>query len=141
MNKNKKIIIFSLLFICFVLIIWIIFKNLDFSSSGPSDSKGLANQEEVFEEHSFENKEKLISQTLSKKFGVKQEDVSASIALESKTHVAGFYFVNSLNNSSKGKFFGIINKNVEIVWFGAENINCKVLLENNFPQEMIPSCF
>lgn len=141
MNKNKKIIIFSLIFVCLILVALIIFKNGNFSLKEPIISGDSISQKDFFEEYTFENREKLISQILAKKLEVAEEEVSASIVLESQDHLVGFYFVNSLNNSSQGKFFGVINKSINIVWFGADNINCEVLLKNNFSEEMAPTCF
>jgi len=142
MNKNKKIIFVFSLFVFLALAIWVFLENSDFSFKKPFVPKESNTQENFFSENNFEDREKMISQFLSQKIGIASEKVSVLIAQEDGNHVVGIYFAGlSEDKNISGKFFGVINNSIEIVWYGEENPDCELLLKNNFSSEMIPGCF
>ncbi len=141
MNKNKKILFIFSFFIFLILIIWVFLENSNFSINKNSFLEEKKIQEDFFSENNFEDRENMINQELSKVFNIDRTKVSALIAQESDKYVVGLYFVNTEEEALSGKFFGIINNSIEIVWHGSKKPDCEVLLKNNFPQEMIPDCF
>ncbi len=142
MNKNRKIILVFLLFIFLGLAIWIFLKNSNISFKKNYNSEEKKIQKDFFSENNFEDRERIISRNLAKSFNVNEEKVSILIAQENNNHVAGLYFIGvSEGETNSGKFFGTIDDSVEIVWYGANNPDCDILLKNNFPQEMISGCF
>lgn len=142
MNKNKKILLIFSLFIFLGLIVWVFLKNSNFSFKKPSFSEKKEIQKDFFSENDFDDREKIIEQILAKNLNIDSEKISALIAQEDDSYVVGLYFTNiSKDEIISGKFFGTINDSIEIVWYGSENLNCEVLLKNNFPQEMIYDCF
>ena len=142
MNKNKKILLIFSSFVFLILVVWVILENSNMSFENPSFSERKDYQKDFFSENSFEDREKIISQSLAKKFNAADDKVSVLIAQESDNHVTGLYFISiSEEETASGKFFGVISNSVEIVWYGPENPNCEVLLKNSFSEEMAPSCF
>lgn len=142
MSKNKKVLFFFLLFVFLILITWVVLKNLNFSFKKDSFPEKQNIQKDFFSENTFESREKIIGQILAKKLDIAEDKVSTLIAQESNNHVVGLYFISiSEKETENGKFFGIINDSVDIIWYGDKNLDCEVLLKNNFSQEMIPNCF
>lgn len=140
MNKNKK---FLLLFLAIVIVLIVVIVFIDFQRK---EEKTLIfndfTEEGLMFETSFEEREVIIKNLLSKKYQDNKE-IEVFIAREEESHINGLFFINNYNNQEvfRGKFFAIVDKNIEIVWSGDGQIDCSILNSYSFPQEMAPDCF
>lgn len=140
MNKNKKIL---LLFLAVIIILIAIIISVD----SKRKEKKVLNFNNISEDNSapemlFEEKEEIIRNLLSKKYQ-NSSDLEVFIAREGEGLINGLFFINNYNNQDvfRGKFFAVVDKDINIVWSGEGSIDCAVIRDYSFPQEMAPECF
>jgi len=137
--KNKKLLLIFLGIIILILISFFLLIILNKKES----FQDISQKETFMEKVSFEEREDIIASILIEKFKVSEGNISVFIARESFTHINGIFFIENSNNEEifEGSFFATVSDSINIVWADQGAINCQIIIQNNFPQEMAPSCF
>ena len=141
MKNNKKI--FVILIVLIVVIFLVIFLINNFSESNQLNKEAGKKEELLFiEETTFEERGDFIKNYVANKFNVSSDLVTALIARESESHINGMFIIaDEEDEAVTGYFFGVIDKNINIVWAEEQFPDCSLINQYNFPSEMAPSCF
>ncbi len=140
MLNKKKLIIIAILGL-FLLLLAIF--SLYYFNQKNNNKIEIKIEENIFNNYSFEDRESFIEKQLIKKFNVKEDNISVFIGRESEKHISGLFFIENYKNKEyfNGSFFIYIDNKLNIVWADEGDINCEIIKQYSFPQEMAQSCF
>ncbi|MFA5644453.1 MAG: hypothetical protein WC928_02915 [Patescibacteria group bacterium] len=140
MKINKK---FLILFLLLVVLILSFFIFVNYKKNINKDLVSSSGKNNVEAEKSFEEREAIIKEELSKKFSVSSDKITVLIGRESEKHISGLFSVKDFRELAifSGVFYAKVSQEIEIIWAGDGSPDCENIKKEGFSQEMAPNCF